>query len=197
MSRPGFDWRDAKGKRAVQPRNPLEAALIRRGIPRLEGALRRAIGKGDQARVDALNYVLEAKRRPIPSVAEILAAKSKRVGSCVEWQGYISGGYGRLRINGSGVQAHRASYEVHVGKIPDGLQLDHLCRNMRCINPQHLEPVTASENQRRGTSPASTNANKTHCIHGHEFSEENTERRGSVRVCRQCRRRRSLERSIR
>lgn len=59
-------------------------------------------------------------------------------------------GYGRLRRNGRSIPAHRYSYEVRVGPIPEGLELDHLCRNTQCVNPDHLEPVTGAENRRRG-----------------------------------------------
>lgn len=59
-------------------------------------------------------------------------------------------GYGQFRVDGVDVYAHRFSYELHVGPIPDGLQIDHLCRVTSCVNPAHLEPVTGAENLRRG-----------------------------------------------
>lgn len=79
------------------------------------------------------------------------------VGECWEWQGTRRGGYGRVKILGRLQEAHRASYEYHIGPIPAGLVIDHLCRNRACINPKHLEPVTGLENIRRGEagSPAS------------------------------------------
>lgn len=70
---------------------------------------------------------------------------------CWLWTGGTRGGYGRLKLTDYGtMEAHRASYELHKGKIPEGMQLDHLCRNRSCINPDHLEPVTLQENIRRG-----------------------------------------------
>jgi hypothetical protein len=70
---------------------------------------------------------------------------------CWVWNGTIDGGgYGRLRLNGVKWLAHRYTYEKHVGPIPTGLQIDHLCRNRACVNPNHLEPVTAQTNLRRG-----------------------------------------------
>ena len=94
--------------------------------------------------------------------------------------------------------AHVALFEQVVGPVPDGLQLDHLCRKRLCVNPAHLEPVTRRENILRGESPSAQNARKTHCHRGHPFDEANTGRwdpRG--RACRAChaekeRRRRAL-----
>lgn len=93
--------------------------------------------------------------------------------------------------------AHRYVYESIRGPIPEGLVLDHLCRNTSCVNPDHLEPVTYGENFRRGAGtgmalwdgrmPVNPKSLQTHCIHGHEFTTENTYwRTRTNRKCRQC-----------
>lgn len=113
---------------------------------------------------------------------------------CWIWTGFItSNGYGRM----GSTYAHRATYMQFVGLIPDGLELDHLCRVRECCNPYHLEPVTRKENLRRGVGAAVTRARHhavDRCKHGHAFDAENTYlyRHGGLdrRACRTCKRER-------
>jgi len=101
----------------------------------------------------------------------------------------MTDGYGRFWLKGRWIGAHRASYLLFVGPIPPAKQLDHLCRNRRCVNPLHLEIVTQQENIARGLTGKLNhrNAKKTHCKRGHEFTEENTyPTPGGGRKCREC-----------
>ena len=141
---------------------------------------------------------------PAPRQSEIerrFFAKVAMAGpdECWEWMGArVRGRYGKFflrkepRPKGGRktilTPAHRWSYEFFVGPIPDELQLDHLCRNPGCVNPEHLEPVSSAENCRR--VPRSS-----HCGSGHEFTPENTYYRTHKgyreRQCRECRRERA------
>lgn len=114
---------------------------------------------------------------------------------CWNWTGTMRGnGYGRLKVGSRYTgdrrdeEAHRFSYEMHKGRIPDGLQLDHLCRNTLCVNPDHLEAVTARVNTLRSENPAAKNARKTRCPKGHELAGDNLYvSRDGQRGCRTCR----------
>lgn len=111
------------------------------------------------------------------------------LGPCWEWTDAPDrDGYGGIWVNRKNLRAHRAVYELLVGPIPDGLVIDHLCRNPICVNPIHMEPVTNRENNLRGESPAAVSARKDHCIRGHPFDEQNTiVRADGSRLCRICR----------
>lgn len=101
-------------------------------------------------------------------------------------------GYGYLQINRKNgkkkLLAHRVSYELYRGTIPNGMTVDHLCRTRCCVNPSHMEIVTSKENTLRGNNPAAQNARKTHCLLGHLLSGENlyTFPRSGYRQCREC-----------
>lgn len=113
--------------------------------------------------------------------------KVEKTGSCWEWTSVKThDGYGQFSIKGKKKYSHRVSYELFKGDIPEGLQLDHLCRNRSCVNPDHLEPVTQQENMMRGVGLALINKRKTHCLQGHEYSEKNTYLHKNGRNCREC-----------
>lgn len=110
-------------------------------------------------------------------------------GNCWEWIGYVQrNGYGRFYFNGRPQFAHRASYELFVGPIAEGLTIDHLCRNTRCVRPDHLEAVPIRTNVLRGTGFAARFAAQTECLRGHPLADDNLyiDARGG-RVCRRCR----------
>lgn len=117
--------------------------------------------------------------------------KVEKTATCWAWRSVVmSNGYGvfspgrpRRRM-----LAHRFAYEFLRGPIPEGLDIDHLCRNRRCVNPDHLEPVTRQMNLLRGL-----NGNKTVCLRGHPYDEQNTRWQmrpdrlgGKSRECRTC-----------
>jgi len=109
-------------------------------------------------------------------------------GGCWLWVGKMSNnGYGEFYWKGKYTSAHRAFYKHFINSNIDGLDIDHLCRNPRCVNPEHLEPVSSRENTLRGVSPPAINVNKTHCKRGHKFTEVNTviDIKGG-RSCRNC-----------
>lgn len=137
---------------------------------------------------------------PVDRFAEKVALNDD---GCIVWIGGTNGvGYGqfyrgkKFRGDTGKAYAHRWSYEYHVGPIPDGLFIDHLCRNPACVNPDHLEPVTNRENLLRGETTTAAHAAKTHCPAGHEYAGRNLyvhPTRG-YRVCRECGRQKSAAR---
>lgn len=104
---------------------------------------------------------------------------------CWEWTGASDrSGYGAFKYLGKKINSHRFSYRHYKGEIPKGLDIDHLCRVRKCVNPEHLEAVTRKINVERGLS---SQERKTHCIHGHAYTPENTYRYpDGARECRTC-----------
>ena len=108
---------------------------------------------------------------------------------CWIWTGpSLPSGYGTLSVKRKSRYVHRFTYEAIVGPIPNGLEIDHLCRVRCCANPSHLEPVTHKVNTLRGQAPSAINARLTHCPAGHPYDDENTYKDGlKYRHCKICR----------
>lgn len=139
------------------------------------------------------------KRGPVPD-------RRPDLGPCWMWLAGEDGhGYGKFHVNKRRQKAYRIAYQLVVGPIPDGLQLDHLCRVRMCVNPAHLEAVTQRENIMRGEGISVRlmrgemvgNRAKTHCPKGHPYDEENTGRDKKGRYCKECGRRSARERQRR
>lgn len=113
-----------------------------------------------------------------------LLNNSERVGACLLWRGRLTySGYGHISVYNEQKNVHRVAYDLWVGPIPAGLEVDHLCRVRNCFEPSHLEPVTHQENLRR------IHAGRTHCVHGHEHATHGyLSPVNGRRVCRTCKR---------
>jgi hypothetical protein len=127
----------------------------------------------------------------MPRKAESFEDKYRRLAvagenGCLEWTGPLSQfGYALFRTKRKNFRVHRWAYERFIGPIPEGKVLDHICRNRKCVNPHHLEPVTLVENLDRGIR-TNQNRDRTYCQHGHEFTPENTYYSGGKRACKTC-----------
>jgi hypothetical protein len=120
-------------------------------------------------------------RPPVAPIARFVQ-QVRQVGDCWEWTGSLTRlGYAQFWDGARRIYAHRWSYEYHVAAIPSGLVVDHLCRNRACVNPWHMEPVTARENTLRGDGPTAEIARRRRCPLGHEY-----EQTAAGRVCRTC-----------
>ena len=132
--------------------------------------------------------------KPTPTLEERFWAKVQKGDDCWEWVGAKKPtGYGNFSLGGGKFAlAHRFAYELLVGPIPDGHEVDHLCYNTSCVNPEHLEAVTPKVNTNRCRGNAwQLKKQQTHCKWGHEFTAENTStdpRRPGTRQCRTCNR---------
>jgi len=115
---------------------------------------------------------------------------------CWLWTAYVaSNGYGKISFKSQARYAHRVSYQIKCGKIPEGLQLDHLCRVRHCVNPAHLEAVTGQVNIARGQTGWNMKM-KTHCPQGHAYSVDNiyfVPNKLTCRICKKCKNRHTRE----
>jgi hypothetical protein len=112
---------------------------------------------------------------------------------CWQWTGSKNNcGYGRVSYLRENRLAHRVSYVTFKGEIPNGMTIDHLCRNRACINPDHLEAVPIGVNVLRGDGPSARHARKTHCPAGHPYSGENLYLYGTTRQCVTCSKNRAM-----
>lgn len=120
-------------------------------------------------------------------------SKVQKTPGCWLWTGSLSStGYGNIPVNppsSKSIGVHRLSYETSIGPIPDGLEIDHLCRVRHCVRPDHLEAVTHAVNLARSNSPAGLNSRKTHCSKGHPYDGDNLRiDPNGQRKCRACHR---------
>ena len=134
--------------------------------------------------------VIPTAEKPMHDLYRVLGRCD--IGDCWEFRGHLNQGYGRATVgtplDGSyrQVLVHRFVYEQLVGAIPKEKHLDHLCRNRKCCNPDHLEPVDPKTNTHRGAGVSAKNARKTHCNRGHDLNEAYVFKPTGQRQCRKC-----------
>lgn len=161
-----------------EPSSPAETNIYRKGVL--------IYRKGDLRQ-----YVTGHRARAfLDPVRQLMRHVQVVPSGCWIWTGArLPTGYGWARVGGRSRAAHLQMWRAVRGPVPHGLELDHLCRETLCCNPDHLEPVTHAENVHRSFSPSAVNLVKTHCLRGHEFTEENIYRppkRPHTRQCRAC-----------
>jgi hypothetical protein len=145
----------------------------------------------EKRRTSILEKFRKYPRKLLDMKTKLFQKINKSENGCWNWTGAVFkkpyGNYGQMRVGRKGQdkirRAHVLSYEVFVGKIPDGLELDHLCHNTLCVNPEHLEPVTHKENMKRRKD-----SNLPYCRHGHLYTLETTYIRpdNGRRECKLC-----------
>lgn len=112
----------------------------------------------------------------------------KMADGCWHWIAQIApNGYGRLQMGTKAEYAHRVSYTLHKGEIPEGMHVHHVCEVRQCVNPDHLQAITPRANLMASDTNARRNARKTHCLNGHSL-EDAWVRDNGARSCRQCNR---------
>lgn len=123
-------------------------------------------------------------------LARLVICEPRRLETgCWEWAGFKDKGYGKASIGGRLRKVHEIVYSHFVGPVPKGRELHHRCENPSCANWEHLEPLTHREHILKGSRNfAARHAVKTHCPHGHEYTEANTRTYKGMRFCRACRR---------
>jgi hypothetical protein len=126
--------------------------------------------------------------RPRQSLWDRFWPKVDAEGDCWQWTGGVSNGYGMVRPGGDANQrgAHIVVWELLIGPVPDGYQVDHRCKNTLCVNPDHLEPVPPLINLMRSAAWSARNAAATECPKGHGYTTENTRIYRGRRHCREC-----------
>lgn len=128
---------------------------------------------------------MSPKRSSLTPIERVLARSVAGPGGCLLWTGAKQrSGYGQLDVSGRRISVHRIAYEAFKGGIPEGLEIDHLCRVRNCVNPHHLEAVPHIENLRRALH---ARVPQTHCKWNHALTPENVVRRKDGRnQCREC-----------
>ena len=106
---------------------------------------------------------------------------------CLEWTGALSSGYGRTSVHGNDIFVHRLAYALTKGDIPGDLTVDHICRNRKCFNPEHLRLLSNVDNTLVGEGPTAKNLRKTHCPRGHQYDRTWIRSNGRpFRICSIC-----------
>lgn len=139
-------------------------------------------------------YMLRNNKLPPKiSLEEKFWERVVKTNTCWNWIGYItSTGYGLIKYEKNTIHAHRLSLSIHNIELKKDLVIDHLCRNRKCVNPNHLEQVSLRENTLRGYGAPAVNKRKKECLNGHSFDEKNTfHTKIGTRQCRTCRKIRS------
>ena len=169
-----------------------------KGVCSVEGCEKPHLAKGlcgMHWQRQAKHGTTEPQERRTP-VADRFWLKVSPTGFCWEWTGaHDRNGYGMFNRGDKVDRAHRVAYELLVGEIPEGLHLDHLCRNRGCCNPDHLEPVTPRVNMTRGEAPTVRAGRMGICLRGHSLGDAYVRPDTGARMCRTCMKMRQARRA--